>query len=172
MRDTRCTITYRVYAVRHDHCRSLLSLQSNWTTITSINFMNGPLARQSLTPLVCADGTQWKEREEKKEGKKRRKTNARRSIERSATLRFAPLLCTHNSAHSLQPSPRHNALSSPTRTVSRYAIVESPCPPPLPPAHFSLWRRKSRLGEMCRATCTSRSRLAHVTRAYKRTARF
>lgn len=131
----------------------------------------GPLARQSLTPLVCAGGARWKEREKKRKKKRRKKTNAR-SIERGATPRFALLLCTAPLARcSLRRAPRHNALSSPTRTVSRYAIVEDPCPPPPSPAHFSLWRRKSRRRNVPR---NLHEFLTAGTRAYayKRTAAF
>lgn len=166
VRDTRYTITYRVYAARRGHCRSLLSLQRN-RTITSINFMNGPLARQSLTPLVCASDARWKEREEKRREKTEEKDE--REVYRT---RCHPSFCAvvvHGSARSLQPLPRHNALSSPTRTVSRYAIVEDPCSPPPPPAHFSLWRRKSRRRNVPRNLHES---LTTGTRAYKCTVAF
>lgn len=127
------TVYNNISCVRRGHCHSLLSLQRN-RTITPINFMNGPLARQSLTPLVCALSVRGERSERRKEKKMKEKDE--REVYRT---RCHPSFCAvvvHGSARSLQPSPRHNALSSSTRTVSRYAIVESPCPPPPPPPPY------------------------------------
>lgn len=149
---------------------SLFSLQRN-RTITPINFMNGPLARQSLTPLVCAVGARVKGARGEKERRKKKGEKDEREVYRT---RCHPSFCAvvvHGSARSLQPPPRHNALSSPTRTVSRYAIVEGPCPSPPPSRHTSHCGEESLVGEMCRATCTSRSRPRRTrARAYKRAA--